>query len=459
MSSKRKCNNNKKSSSGGNHSTGAASGSRESLTDIAADMHSILQRSEEISGEPDDRIIKMMKEFQDLHATLEEDGDDLTSSKLARDVKEMASVLKEYENCGSSDEEEADFISGMAQKIAAIKPPSESVKEGTVAMVHSLQSAGGKKTNGSRVLVMRHHPEQDRWQVRVEFQDGNVTKALKGANLTPLRRLPLPTGFRRGFADINNFDTIVPQLCELLLYHKGAGPGYSGDFSPSDIIFTGYASMALQRMGESNFMCFVATQLEQMGGVLGLGNLCREAEEPGTEAAVFGLLEGDKMYIDVLIQTMHWTGEIIEEDDNGGEIYMGRSGFNGPPTQLTPDQDTAPYVRTMEEGPVLILECVAKYSFAPALWAALADSEFFHLLIQRLMRWMAREVKKTRDGKGLGGKARMILSSMFPEFATTLKQPISAEAADEILSESSTLFSEPSSVTLANLEYLLDSES
>ena len=306
---------------------------------------------------------------------------------------------------------------------------------------------------------MRYHSEQDRWQVRVEFEGGgNVTTALKGANLTPLRRLPLPTGFRRGFADINNFDTIVPQLCELLLYHKGAGPGYSGDFSPSDIIFTGYASMALQRMGESNFMCFVSTQLEQMGGVLGLGNLCREAEEPETEAAVFGLLEGDKMYIDVLIQTMHWTGEIIEKDDSGGEIYMGRSGFNGPPTQLTPDQDTAPYVRTMEEGPVLILECVAKYSFAPALWVALADSEFFHLLIQRLLRWMAREVKKTRDGKGFGGKARMVLSGMFPEVATLLKQPISTEAADKILSESSTLLSEPSSVTIMNLEYLLDSE-
>ena len=106
----------------------------------------------------------------------------------------------------------------------------------------------------------------------------------------------------------------------------------------------------------------------------------------------------------------------------------------------------------------MILECVAKYSFAPALWVALADSESFHLLIQRLLRWMAREVKKTRDGKGFGGKARMVLSGMFPEVATLLKQPISTEAADKILSESSTLLSEPSSVTIMNLEYLLDSE-
>ena len=61
----------------------------------------------------------------------------------------MASVLKEYKNCGSSDEEEDDFISGMAQKIAAIKPPSESIKVGTVAMVHSLQSAGVEKLTGA----------------------------------------------------------------------------------------------------------------------------------------------------------------------------------------------------------------------------------------------------------------------------------------------------------------------
>eukprot|EP00571_Detonula_confervacea_P012164 CAMPEP_0172311392 /NCGR_PEP_ID=MMETSP1058-20130122/14646_1 /TAXON_ID=83371 /ORGANISM="Detonula confervacea, Strain CCMP 353" /LENGTH=443 /DNA_ID=CAMNT_0013024555 /DNA_START=75 /DNA_END=1402 /DNA_ORIENTATION=- len=432
-------------------SSPAAGGSREKLSEIANDIRNMTLKSEATSGET---LRPMFAEFQDLLAKLEKDGDDLgdggmTSAKLAGAVKEMSSALDDYDNCGSDEEEEADFISSMAQKIAASpKPPSAtSVKEGVVAMVHSLQSAGGKKLNGSRVVVLRHNPgQEDRWEVRVEFEKGyNATKSLKGANLTTLRRLPLPTGNYRGFADIDNFDTIVPKLCELLLRS-------TDDFSPSDIMFTGYGSMAFQRMEQFNFMEFYASQMEQMGGVLGLGNLCREAEEPGTEAAVFGLLEGDEMYIDVLIQTMCCTGEIIKEEDSGE-----RSGFNCPPTQLTPDQDTPAYVRTMKEGPMLILECVAKYSFAPALWAALGYSEFYHLLIQRLLRWVAREAKKTNDGKGLGSKARMLLSSMFPEIAGSLKQPISVEAAEKILSESSALLSKPSSITIANMKCLLDS--
>lgn len=429
---------------------------RESLADIAEDTQSILRRSgEEIMG--DNRLSAMMEKLQELQEKEGGQGgvgvDVASSEQLASVVKEMASALKYYENCGSSDEEEADFVSGMAQRIAGFNNPHgpTPIQEGTIAMIHSLESAAGKRMNGSRTLPIRYRPEQARWEVRVEFEEGDATKALKEANLTTLRRLSLPTGPHRGFANINDMENMPQKLCELLVYHKE-------DFSPSEIIYSGYGSMAFQRMGQSNFMCFNCIQMEQMGGVLGLGNLCREAEEPGTEAVVFALLEGNEMYIDVLIQTMHWTGEIIEED-NSGEIYMGRRGFsNTPPSQLTPDQDDAPYIRTMKEGPLLILECVAKYSFAPALWAALSNSEFFHLLIQRLLRWVAREVKRTCDGTGLGRKARMILSSMFPEARDTLKQPISGEAADKILSESSTLLGEPSSVTIVNLNCLLLNE-
>ncbi|KAL7527659.1 hypothetical protein ACHAXR_002066, partial [Thalassiosira sp. AJA248-18] len=375
-----------------------------------------------------------MSDFQGLQARIDEGGtDDLAARELMADgIKDMVKTFKEYENVqGSSEEEEADFISGVAQKISACN--TNPIKAGTVAMVHSLQSAAGKKMNGSRVLVLRRNPEQ-RWVVRVEFEENpNATKALKGENLTPIRPKPLSTSPHRGFAQMNDIENFPTKLCELLMYSKG-------NFEPSDIIFTGYGSMAFQRMGQENFLEFYATQMEQMGGVLGLGNLCREAEEPATEAVVFAFLEGggDGMYIDVLIQTMHCTGEIIEGES-------GRAGFNCPLTQLTPDQETAPYVRTMKEGPVLILECVAKYSFAPAFWAALSYSEFYHLLIQRLLRWVAREAKKTFDGKGLGGKARKILSSMFPEIS--FKGPISVDAAEKILSESSTLLSDPSSIT------------
>ena len=116
---------------------------------------------------------------------------------------------------------------------------------------------------------------------------------------------------------------------------------------------------------------------------------------------------------------------------------IGRDGFHGPPTELTPDQDARPYVRTMSEGPVLLLECVARWSFAPALWAAMAKPEFYHLLIQRFLRWVAREAQKNRDGVALGPKARKIMTRMIPDISSALANPVSIEVAAAILSNDS----------------------
>lgn len=47
-------------------------------------------------------------------------------------------------------------------------------------------------------------------------------------------------------------ESMIPKLCELLVYFKGGGPGnYKGDFQPSDIVFSGYAAMAFSRMGQT----------------------------------------------------------------------------------------------------------------------------------------------------------------------------------------------------------------
>ncbi|KAL7551035.1 hypothetical protein ACHAWF_014236 [Thalassiosira exigua] len=424
------------------------------LCDIVQRM---LKRVKEDSygAPPDPKTLEILSTYQELLTTLEEYGEDKAPPHLVEYIREMETMLNDYEECGSDEDEEAEFVSRVAQKIASSPGckhgRKSSLEVGIVAMVHSLQSATGKKINGQRALVIRYHPDQERWEVRLEFEEGhNATKALKGANLTPLRRLPLPT--------VNIEELLILSTTLTMSFQGCSGPGREAEFRPSDIIFTGYGSMAFQRMGESNFMLFVNTQIEQMGGVLGLGNLAREWGERGTAALVFGLLEGDEMYVDVLIQTMHWTGEIIHYDWDSG--YDGRPGFGNdcPPTQLTPDQDTEPYVRTMNEGPVLMLECVAKYNFAPALWAALAKSEFYHLLVQRLLRWAARETLKTRDGKALGGKARKILSGMFAGISGLLKQIMSVEASQKILLDSSTLLSNPSLVTTTTLKNILESD-
>jgi hypothetical protein len=171
---------------------------------------------------------------------------------------------------------------------------SGTVEAGTVVGIHSLQSAEGMKLNGERAVVIRYHPDQDRWQVLVENEtEDGATKALKTDNLRPLKRLAIPTGSYRGFAT-DDTDTMVPKLCELLLYYRE-----EPEVKPSDIVFTGYACMALKRIGEEYFGHFHAVQLEQMGAVLALGNLCRVAEEGGCSAVLFGLVEGDPIYVGV----------------------------------------------------------------------------------------------------------------------------------------------------------------
>ena len=145
------------------------------------------------------------------------------------------------------------------------------IEAGTVVRIHSLKSAAGQKLNGQRALVIQLVENGTRWQVRVEQEvlddDTNMalgTKAIKEANLRPIPRLKLPTGMQRGFGDpMHDMDECVRKMCELLLYYKD-------DFRPSEIMFMGYGAQAFMRMGQTNFGCFCAIQMEQMGGVLAL---------------------------------------------------------------------------------------------------------------------------------------------------------------------------------------------
>jgi hypothetical protein len=60
-------------------------------------------------------------------------------------------------------------------------PRSDSIDIGSVLLRHSLQSKTGKAVNGKRALVLRHHKDLDRWECKVEKQDG--TMALKQTNM------------------------------------------------------------------------------------------------------------------------------------------------------------------------------------------------------------------------------------------------------------------------------------
>jgi len=47
-------------------------------------------------------------------------------------------------------------------------PQPPSLQPGTVAEVHSLKSAAGKKLNGKQCLVVRFDPDADRWECCIE---------------------------------------------------------------------------------------------------------------------------------------------------------------------------------------------------------------------------------------------------------------------------------------------------
>ena len=326
------------------------------------------------------------------------------------------------------------FDSKMAHEHA------NSIQAGTMVRVHSLQSAAGKELNDGRALVLRFVESAGRWECRMELeQDELGTKAFKPENLKLCPRKPLPgeSDSRRGLA--TDMENLCPKLCELLVYFRDK-PGKR--YRPSEIMLGGYGGMAFSRMDQWNFEYFNAFQMEQMAGALGLANICKEGDLWGTESVLVALVEGDPMYMDVLAHTMYWTGQIKKVDDsNPGEHNYAE--WDVPPTQLTPDQDYEPYVKTMAEGPYFILKSMNRYVFKPAFWAAMRRSEFAYCLAHRFLRILAREAKGTKDGRKLGKIARASLVELVPG-VEPISEIVSVTTADHILQESKNVMKGPS---------------
>ena len=304
---------------------------------------------------------------------------------------------------------------GGADKPPAAAPAmiTTKVQPGIICRVDGLKSETGKKLNGKRCIIIRYVEKEGRYETRIEqhkMNNTNANFALKEVNLLQLPKLVLPTHSRRG-------SLRTPRsLCELLLYYKGSRSYTDPTFSPSDIVLRGYAASCLEQIDNSQLRWLVSCQLEQMAGVLALASTCQKSEQ-GAENVMLALLEGDPMYIDVLIQTVHWTGQ-IEHESADDERHVGFN--NCPPTQLTPDQDSKPYISFMSAGPLRLMVEMTRYKFGHALWEALKESAFFNLFVKRLFRLVGRETLKTRDGIKLGPMARKILLQLLP--GTHLKQ-------------------------------------
>jgi hypothetical protein len=140
------------------------------------------------------------------------------------------------------------------------------------------------------------------------------------------------------------------------------------------------------------------------------------------------------MYVETLAQTIYWTGYIGPEDKNQDS----RSFNDCPPTSLTPDQTKHAYIRTLSEGPLLLLQEMTRYKLGMALFEALRQCQFYHLLVRRLLRIVAREAQETKDGVKLGRLARVILGKGILARGS-MDHPVSVETAENILENAESL--------------------
>ena len=388
--------------------------------------------------ELDDELMSCVFEALSNHPNLESIR--LVGTKLGKNAKTAMTALNVTVEEGDANKNDdsimsmfEDMMSGSSSRYSSQKAPQPilptKVQPGIVCEVDGLKSASGKTLNKRRCAVIRHVAEEDRYEVRMENEKGkDSTFALKEANLSPMEKLVLPTHNRRGS------ESSARSLCELLLYHKGSGPFTDPVFSPSRIILSGYASRCLEHIGSSNLQWLVDTQLEQLSAVTGLASISQDGER-GAEQVLFALLEGDPMYVDVLIQTIHWTGLIDHDGDSNNDKFSSEFS-NCPPTQITGDQESKPYVKLMSTGPLRLLVEMTRYKFGGALFAALTESEFYSLFIQRLLRLIGREAIGTYDGIKLGKMARAILLKLCP--VVNLKKPLTdTDKANHLLEKTS----------------------
>jgi len=338
----------------------------------------------------------------------------------------------------------------------AFKP--EHIEPGILCQVHGLKSASSQKLNGRRCAILGivngEGGADCRWKVQMEqednisFAENKRVHSIPEKNLKILTRLQLPTGFDRGKVDMakamRDMTSMVPKLCELLVYPKDR------IFEPSEIMLLDYPGMALRKVNSSNLTHFTTIQLEQMAGMLSLSDVCVQQEDRGAKSVLFGLLEGDPMYIDVLIQLITCTSLIVREGTNvdhdvENKFYKSQMSST---KLLSPDQDSAPYTKCMAEGPMKLFTSMLNYQFKDALWAAISKSEFYHLFIQRLLRWVAREAQNTLDGRYLGPNARKILIDILPAINVSKDRPVTGEIASLIIEKSPLLLKTPRSITV-----------
>ena len=181
--------------------------------------------------------------------------------------------------------------------------------------------------------------------------------------------------------------------------------------------------------------------MEWIAGSWALANLIKRGGAAACEDVAFALLEGNSMYIDVLILTLTNTPFIGPEEEAKEKLLLFQQ-YTDARVNLTPDQVSKDYCRTLKTGPLYILHEIGKLKFGAALFAAMKKSKVFYLLIQRLLKLVGREGLGYEDGIELGPMSRELLpqlchGGLMPDTVANLFQrgPMDADGAEKLMAK------------------------
>lgn len=156
--------------------------------------------------------------------------------------------------------------------------------------------------------------------------------------------------------------------------------------------------------------------IERIAGAHTLSNLLLQANELGTHDVLFALLEGSKMYLESLLLVFFATlylGPGSENDSNFDYIeekYLPILAIHD--EKFHWDWSRAPSTcKIHQRRPLTVDGGMTKYKLGSAFFAAMKDCKFYHFVIQKLLRLIARESIKRKDGKTLGKTARLVLEN------------------------------------------------
>lgn len=343
------------------------------------------------------------------------------------------------------------------------------LKPGDVVILQGLTSEFGRIMNGQPGVVVRYVPQHERYEVVTPGPTESQTVALKAANLRlEPRRFPIPQKQERGNMILDDGHP-MSTLAELLVRK-------TDNYTPSDTMLQGYAAMALGQIDMDDRRDLSCLDMEQCAGIMAIARMCVEGEEMAAEECLAVLLQRESMHLDVITLLLTQTPYFgpPEEHENSREweeveSSWNYSRYNAPTDSFTPDQTHSSYIKFMSVGPLLFLKQMSRHSFCSPVFAVIQRIDWYHLIVRRFLRIIAREAQGEPDGRALGKMCRQILPHLVSKFDDNGEKvalvsmdkldqmrmsPISSEVAKNILDNVGSVLDAKGSATSENLESL-----